>query len=71
VTFITYGLTDHELSAANIFAALQLFNVIKYPLQQLGMQLSAVMDCVSALGEHSVTRKCEFITDLRTDRRDV
>lgn len=51
VAFITYGLTGHNLSAGTIFAALQMFNVIKYPLQQMGMQLSAIMDCLSALGE--------------------
>jgi hypothetical protein len=51
VTFVTYGLTGHDLNPGTIFAALQLFDVIKFPLQQMGRQISALMDCVSSLGE--------------------
>ena len=64
VTFITYGLTGHDLDAATIFAALQLFNILLDPIQALPMQLAAIMDfmsgvrriqemlCVSAIRPH-------------------
>ena len=68
MTFITYGLTGHDLSAGNIFAALQLFNIIKYPLQQMGMQLSAVMDCLSALGKPNSADSAELLTVKNASR---
>ena len=42
VTFITYGLTGHTLDAGKIFASLQLFNIIKSPIQYLPMQVSVL-----------------------------
>jgi hypothetical protein len=33
VTFVTYALTGHDLNPGSIFAALALFNVIRFPIQ--------------------------------------
>jgi len=49
VAFITYSLTGHPLNAAIIFSALQQFNIIKYPLQNLPNSLSAVLDSMSGM----------------------
>jgi ABC-type multidrug transport system fused ATPase/permease subunit len=50
VTFVTYGLTGHELNPAIIFSALQFFNVLRLPIAKLPMVVSAVMDAIVALG---------------------
>jgi len=50
VTFITYGLTGHDLEPGTIFAAFQLFNVIRGPIQEIGMQIIAIIDSRAAIG---------------------
>lgn len=42
VTFITYGLSGHDLDPATIFTGLQFFNVLKTPIAFLPMALTAV-----------------------------
>ena len=49
LTFVTYSLTGHSLSAANVFASLQLFNTIKQPLQMLPMAMAFSSDAYVAV----------------------
>ncbi|WVQ63105.1 uncharacterized protein L199_001256 [Kwoniella botswanensis] len=46
LTFVTYGLTGHELNAAIIFSGLQYFNVLKTPISFLPMCFTAVSDAL-------------------------
>ncbi len=54
VTFITYGLSGHQLDAAIIFSGLQYFNVLKQPISFLPMAFTAVSDAAVAIGESSI-----------------
>jgi len=44
MTFITYGLTGHQLEAATIFSALQVFALVQGPLRILPMAFTALTD---------------------------
>ncbi|WWC92110.1 uncharacterized protein L201_007064 [Kwoniella dendrophila CBS 6074] len=46
LTFVTYGLTGHQLNAATIFSGLQYFNVLKTPISFLPMCFTAVSDAL-------------------------
>ncbi|KAF8134974.1 ABC transporter [Boletus edulis] len=48
IAFITYSLTGHPLSAANIFSSLTLFQLIRFPLMLLPMSLSSIADASTA-----------------------
>ncbi|KAF8557120.1 P-loop containing nucleoside triphosphate hydrolase protein [Imleria badia] len=48
IAFITYSLTGHSLTAANIFSSLALFQLIRPPLMLLPMSLSSIVDAVTA-----------------------
>ncbi|OCF58423.1 cadmium ion transporter [Kwoniella mangroviensis CBS 10435] len=52
LTFVTYGLTRHELNAAIIFSGLQYFNVLKTPISFLSMCFTAVSDAL--VGIHRI-----------------
>ncbi|KAH7104385.1 cadmium ion transporter [Auriculariales sp. MPI-PUGE-AT-0066] len=56
LTFVTYSLTGHTLSAAKIFAALQLFNILRVPLLMLPAGLS-----ILAQTRLSLDRMNEFL----------
>ncbi|KAH9950728.1 multidrug resistance-associated ABC transporter [Amylocystis lapponica] len=49
LSFITYGLTGHDLNVAVIFTSLQFFNIIRTPLMFLPMVMAAATDAVVAL----------------------
>lgn len=51
VTFVVYGITGHTLDAAVIFTGLQFFNVLKTPISQLPMIVTALLDAVVGLSE--------------------
>ncbi|WRT70501.1 uncharacterized protein IL334_007499 [Kwoniella shivajii] len=46
LTFVTYGLTGHQLNPAIIFSGLQFFNVLKTPISFLPMCFTAVSDAL-------------------------
>ncbi|KIJ66691.1 hypothetical protein HYDPIDRAFT_26121 [Hydnomerulius pinastri MD-312] len=48
LAFVTYSLTGHPLSAANIFSSLTLFQLVRMPLMFLPMSLSAIADAATA-----------------------
>ncbi|KAJ9110598.1 hypothetical protein QFC22_006716, partial [Naganishia vaughanmartiniae] len=49
LSFIVYSLTGHELHAATIFSALQLFNIIQAPMSELPMVITALADAHVAI----------------------
>ncbi|KAG7527800.1 hypothetical protein FFLO_06590 [Filobasidium floriforme] len=49
LSFITYGLSGHELKPAVIFSAFQLFNIIQTPLQNLPASFANLTDAWVAL----------------------
>lgn len=49
LSFITYGLSGHELEPAVIFSAFQLFNIIQTPLQNLPASFANLTDAWVAL----------------------
>lgn len=49
VTFITYALLGHELDPVIIFTSLQLFDIIRLPLQAAPIYLAQLTDCFSGV----------------------
>ncbi|OCF37123.1 hypothetical protein I316_01029 [Kwoniella heveanensis BCC8398] len=49
LTFITYSLTGHELTAALVFANLQIFNVIRSPIAMAPEVLSSLSEAAVAI----------------------
>lgn len=50
LSFITYGLSGHDLNVAVIFSSLQLFNIIRMPLIFFPIVLVSLTDAMVALG---------------------
>ncbi|KAJ7658484.1 multidrug resistance-associated ABC transporter [Mycena rosella] len=50
LSFITYGLSGHQLNVAVIFSSVQFFNIIRAPLIFVPFVLSALSDALVALG---------------------
>ncbi|WWD04245.1 hypothetical protein V865_002313 [Kwoniella europaea PYCC6329] len=63
LTFVTYALSGHELTAAVIFSGLQWFSVIRVPISLLPMTLAAIGDMTVSLGRVSRTLKAEELVD--------
>ncbi|WVQ85784.1 hypothetical protein IAT38_007951 [Cryptococcus sp. DSM 104549] len=63
LTFITYGLSGHELNAAVIFSGLQYFNVLKTPIAFLPMCFTAVSDALVGIGRISSLLQAEEVPD--------
>ncbi|KAK0231362.1 multidrug resistance-associated ABC transporter [Armillaria fumosa] len=53
LSFITYGLTGHDLNVAVIFSSLQLFNIIRTPFMTLPLDVTVVSDGLVAMGRVS------------------
>ncbi|KAK0199743.1 multidrug resistance-associated ABC transporter [Desarmillaria ectypa] len=53
LSFVTYGLTGHDLNIAVIFSSLQFFNIIRTPLMFLPLIVTAISDALVALGRIS------------------
>ncbi|KAK0467750.1 multidrug resistance-associated ABC transporter [Desarmillaria tabescens] len=53
LSFITYGLTGHNLDVAIIFSSLQLFNIIRTHLMYFPLNAIAVSDALVAMGRIS------------------
>lgn len=65
LSFITYSLTSHGLSAATTFTVLTLFQIIRMPLMIWPMSLSASVDAWNALGRLEAVFDAEIMTDER------
>ncbi|KAF8623627.1 hypothetical protein AX17_007328 [Amanita inopinata Kibby_2008] len=48
LAFVTYSATGHALHAADIFASLALFNLLRFPLMFLPISFSAITDAANA-----------------------
>ncbi|WWC65416.1 uncharacterized protein I303_108034 [Kwoniella dejecticola CBS 10117] len=72
LTFVTYGLTGHELNAAIIFSGLQYFNVLKTPISFLPMCFTAVSDALVGIRRIGSLLQAEEIPEkLNIDHRAV
>ncbi|KAJ3775268.1 ABC transporter [Lentinula raphanica] len=49
LAFVTYSLSGHELNAADIFASLTLFNLLRMPLMMLPLSFSSITDAHNAI----------------------
>ncbi|WRT69592.1 uncharacterized protein IL334_006581 [Kwoniella shivajii] len=63
LTFVTYGLTGHDLNAAVIFSALQWFSVIRVPINLLPMTFAALGDMAVGLSRVGRMLKAEELVD--------
>ncbi|WVW86813.1 hypothetical protein I302_108868 [Kwoniella bestiolae CBS 10118] len=63
LTFVTYALSGHDLTAAVIFSGLQWFSVIRVPISLLPMTLAAIGDMAVSLGRVRRTLKAEELVD--------
>ncbi|TFY55007.1 hypothetical protein EVJ58_g8525 [Rhodofomes roseus] len=62
LSFITYGLSGHDLNVSIIFTALQYFNIIRQPLMFFPMVVASCTDSIVALGRIS-----DFLTSEELD----
>ncbi|KAJ3876293.1 ABC transporter [Lentinula edodes] len=49
LAFVTYSLSGHQLNAADIFASLTLFNLLRMPLMMLPLSFSSITDAHNAI----------------------
>ncbi|KAJ4480031.1 ABC transporter [Lentinula aciculospora] len=49
LAFVTYSLSGHKLNAADIFASLTLFNLLRMPLMMLPLSFSSITDAHNAI----------------------
>ncbi|CAL1710985.1 unnamed protein product [Somion occarium] len=63
LSFITYGLSGHELDVATIFTSLQFFNIIQYPLAFFPAVLAVAANVYVALGRISKFLLAEEIAE--------
>ncbi|CAL1711021.1 unnamed protein product [Somion occarium] len=66
LSFITYGLSGHELNIATIFTSLQFFNIIRAPLAFFPVVIASASDAVVALGRISKFLMAEEIAEPYT-----
>lgn len=66
VTFITYALTDHDLSPSIIFPALQYFGIISESLKRVPVYASHLVDAKVAVGELPINRQRLSILIVRS-----
>ncbi|KZT33501.1 multidrug resistance-associated ABC transporter [Sistotremastrum suecicum HHB10207 ss-3] len=70
LSFITYALTGHTLTAGVIFSSLQLFNIIRMPLAFIPMVFSQCSDAAVALGRISKFLLAEEVNEPYTINRE-
>ncbi|KAJ6184684.1 ABC transporter family protein [Penicillium mononematosum] len=86
LSFITYALTNHQLSAARVFSSLALFNSLRIPLNLLPLTLGQVIDAWSSVnrierdreqgmiwkpeGEHAIELRSASFTWENTHKQD-
>ena len=59
-TFVAYRLAGHALVAETIFPALQLFNIVRSPLQAMPMQFGNFTDSLAAMRECEANSECRY-----------
>ncbi|KAI0693122.1 ABC transporter [Cytidiella melzeri] len=66
LSFVVYSLTGHSLGAANIFASLTLFQLLRLPLMFLPLSFSAIADAQNALNRLTDVFEAELLTETKT-----
>ncbi|KAG1785703.1 ABC transporter [Suillus plorans] len=64
VAFVTYSLTGHSLTAANIFTSLTLFNLARLPLMFLPLSLSSIADAATACDRLLAVFEAETLDEI-------
>ncbi|KAH7925483.1 ABC transporter [Leucogyrophana mollusca] len=73
IAFVTYSLTGHALTPANIFSSLTLFTLARMPLMFLPMSLSSIADAATACERLYGVFEAETLDDtlVQNDKLDV
>ncbi|KAG2035930.1 ABC transporter [Suillus americanus] len=71
IAFVTYSLTGHSLTAANIFTSLTLFNLARMPLMFLPLSLSSIADAATACGRLLVVFEAETLDETLVTNSDM
>ncbi|TCD64284.1 hypothetical protein EIP91_004292 [Steccherinum ochraceum] len=71
LSFVVYSASGHTLNAANIFASLTLFNLLRLPLMLLPMTLGAMADAQNAIGRLYGVFEAETISEDRITDEDM
>ncbi|KAG2110951.1 ABC transporter [Suillus discolor] len=64
IAFVTYSLTGHSLTAANIFTSLTLFNLARLPLMFLPLSLSSIADAATACDRLLAVFEAETLDEI-------
>ncbi|TFK46118.1 ABC transporter [Heliocybe sulcata] len=71
LSFVTYSLSGHELNAADIFASLTLFQLLRMPLMFLPVAFSAITDAMSATERIYGVFEAETLTETKSIDKDL
>ncbi|EPQ54017.1 ABC transporter [Gloeophyllum trabeum ATCC 11539] len=71
LSFVTYSLSGHQLNAADIFASLTLFQLLRMPLMFLPVAFSAITDAMNATGRIYDVFEAETLTDTKVVEDDL
>ncbi|KAG1831992.1 ABC transporter [Suillus subalutaceus] len=71
IAFVTYSLTGHSLTAANIFTSLTLFNLARLPLMFLPLSLSSIADAATACGRLLAVFEAETLDETLVINGDM
>lgn len=71
IAFVTYSLTGHSLTAANIFASLTLFNLTRMPLMFLPLSLSSIADAATACDRLLTVFEAETLDEMLVTNDDM
>ncbi|KAG1821831.1 ABC transporter [Suillus subaureus] len=71
IAFVTYSLTGHSLTAANIFTSLTLFNLARMPLMFLPLSLSSIADAATACDRLLVVFEAETLDEKLVTNGDM
>lgn len=65
LSFVTYSLSGHELTASVIFTSLTLFQLLRMPLMFLPMSLSAAVDAKNAIDRINGVFEAELLAETQ------
>ncbi|KAG2058537.1 hypothetical protein BDR06DRAFT_1004242 [Suillus hirtellus] len=64
IAFVTFSLTGHSLTAANVFTSLTLFNLARLPLMFLPLSLSSIADAATACDRLLAVFEAETLDEI-------
>ncbi|KAI0342903.1 ABC transporter [Trametopsis cervina] len=65
LSFVVYSLSGHSLDAANVFASLTLFQLLRLPLMFLPLSFSSIADAQNAVRRLSDVFEAELLTETK------